>query len=59
MRKTRIAGIIMLIAAAAFVAYALRHPEGNFGLHDRHDFAHCVAFWQKEKGRKIRVFAAP
>ncbi len=30
MRKTRITGIIMLIAAAAFVAYALRHPEGNF-----------------------------
>ena len=30
MRKTRIIGIIMLIIAALFVSYALRHPEGNF-----------------------------
>ena len=30
MRKTRITGIIMLIAALVFVVYALGHPEGSF-----------------------------
>jgi multisubunit Na+/H+ antiporter MnhG subunit len=32
--KTRIIGIIMLVIAAAFIAYALQHPEGSFPLNN-------------------------
>lgn len=30
MKRNRVIGIIMLIAAAIFIAYALLHPEASF-----------------------------
>lgn len=30
MKKSRVLGIIMLVIAAAFIAYALQHPESSF-----------------------------
>jgi len=30
MRKSRVIGIIMIVIAAAFTAFALQHPESSF-----------------------------